>query len=66
MQLEIRRIQKTGTSTMTVSLPKDWVDANAIKAGDPVEVRVIPDGTIIIDPRVKQERTESRKTIWVE
>lgn len=64
--MEIRRIQKTGTSTMTVSLPKSWVDSNAIKAGDPVEVRIIPDGTIVIDPRVKQERVESRKTIWVE
>jgi len=66
MQLEIRRIQKTGTSTMTVSLPKDWVEANKMKAGDPVEVRVIPDGTIVIDPRVKQEKVETRKTIWVD
>jgi len=66
MDLEIRRVQKTGASTMTVSLPKGWVNDNSIKAGDPVMVKVMPDGTVTIDPRMNQEKAESRKVIWVD
>lgn len=66
MDLEIRRVQKTGASTMTVSLPKSWVNDNSIKAGDPVMVKVMPDGTVTIDPRMNQEKAESRKVIWVD
>jgi phosphate uptake regulator len=66
MDLEIRRVQKTGASTMTVSLPKSWVNDNSIKAGDPVMVKVMGDGTVTIDPRMNQEKAESRKVIWVD
>jgi len=64
--LEIRRVQKTGASTMTVSLPKDWIKANSITPGTPVVVRVMTDGTISIDPKMQQEKEESRKVIIVE
>lgn len=66
MELEIRRVQKTGASTMTVSLPKDWIKANSITPGTPVVVRVMTDGTISIDPKMQQEKEESRKVIIVE
>jgi phosphate uptake regulator len=64
--LEIRRVQKTGASTMTVSLPKDWIVANSIKPGTPVVVRVLTDGTISIDPKMQQEKEENRKIIMVD
>lgn len=64
--MEIRRVQKTGASTMTVSLPKDWIKANSITPGTPVVVRVMTDGTISIDPKMQQEKEESRKVIVVE
>lgn len=64
--MEIRRVQKTGASTMTVSLPKDWIKANSITPGTPVVVRVMTDGTISIDPKMQQEKEESRKVIMVE
>jgi phosphate uptake regulator len=65
MELEIRRVQKTGSSTMTVSLPKDWIDGNGIKPGDPVEVKVLPDGTIMIDPRIRSEKEVMLKVIEI-
>lgn len=64
--MEIRRVQKTGASTMTVSLPKDWIVANSIKPGTPVVVRVLTDGTISIDPKMQQEKEENRKIIMVD
>ena len=66
MELEIRRIQKTGASTMTISLPKDWIKSNSIKPGDSLAIRVMADGTISIDPKMDRAKTESRKVIWVE
>ena len=65
MELEIRRVQKTGASTMTVSLPKAWVTSNSINPGDSVALTVLPDGTITIDPRMKRDKVDSRKVIWV-
>jgi len=66
MELEIRRIQKTGASTMTISLPKDWIRSNSIKPGDSLAIRILADGTISIDPKMDRTKTESRKVIWVE
>jgi phosphate uptake regulator len=66
MELEIRRVQKTGASTMTVSLPKEWIDGNGIKPGDPVEVKVLSDGTISIDPQIKRESEATRMVIEID
>ncbi|QLH74373.1 MAG: phosphate uptake regulator PhoU [Methanomassiliicoccales archaeon] len=66
VNLEIRRVQKTGSSTMTVSLPKDWVDQQGIKPGDPVSMIVLPDGTISIDPKRERKKDSTKRTIWVE
>lgn len=43
---ETRKIQKTGGSTYTVSLPKRWVKDSNLKQGDSVRVEVRPDGTL--------------------
>jgi len=66
MELEVRRVQKTGSSTMTVSLPKDWVESSSIKPGDPVAVKVMPDGTVCIDPRMTQDKADNKKVLWVD
>ena len=66
MELEIRRVQKTGASTMTVSLPKGWIDSNSIKPGDPVAVKVQADGSISIEPNISKEKAENKKVIWTE
>ena len=66
MSVDIRRIQKTGASTMTVSLPKDWIDSQGLKAGDPVGMQMMPDGTVNVDPRSDRKKEPSRKTIRIE
>jgi phosphate uptake regulator len=64
--LEIRRIQKTGASTLTVSLPKSWVDQQNLKPGDPVSMVVLPDGTISVDPKTDRKRETQRCQIWLD
>jgi len=49
--MEARKLQKTGGSTFTLSLPKGWVIASRLKAGDTVFVDEIPDGTLAIRPK---------------
>ncbi|MBU1197864.1 phosphate uptake regulator PhoU [Candidatus Micrarchaeota archaeon] len=51
----IRRVQKTGGSTFTVSLPKKWAEARGLNAGSPAYVWENPDGSLTM-------RT-SRKTV---
>lgn len=51
---------------MTVSLPKDWIDSQGLKAGDPVGMQMMPDGTVNVDPRSDRKKEPTRKTIRIE
>ncbi|MCX6650702.1 MAG: phosphate uptake regulator PhoU [Methanomassiliicoccales archaeon] len=64
MRAELRRVQKTGTSTLTVSLPKEWADSSNLKPGDQVSMAIQPDGTIILDTHTDKRREVLKKEIW--
>jgi len=61
---EIRKIQLTGGTTYTVSLPKKWVRQYNLKPGDPVYIRITKDGDILISAK-KMEREEKIAEIIV-
>lgn len=63
---ESRKVQKTGTSTITVSLPKSWIDANNIKAGDRVNMVVADDGTLCIDAGERKKAMPAKSIIEVD
>ena len=48
--MESRKLQKTGGSTLIVSLPKKWIKKNSLKTGSEVRLIIQPDGTMTIDP----------------
>ena len=55
--VETRKVQVTGGSTYTVSIPKDWATANGVSAGS--EVEFYPEGdALFLTPRTEEERTE--------
>jgi phosphate uptake regulator len=55
--VETRKVQVTGGSTYTVSIPKDWATENGISAGS--EVEFYPEGdSLFLTPRTEEERTE--------
>ena len=58
---ESRKLQKTGGSTLIVSLPKKWITENKLKAGSEVRLTEQPNSTIIID----HNQTNLRKKISV-
>lgn len=64
--MEIRKIQKTGVSTMTVSLPKSWVDQHGLKQGDPLEVDFMRDGSLSLSSVLGERDEPNKKTVQVE
>jgi phosphate uptake regulator len=45
--LEIRRLQKLGTTTLVVSLPRKWVLEKGLKSGDQVYIETTDEGLLI-------------------
>lgn len=48
MELETRKVQKLGYSSLGVSLPKQWAESNGIRPGSLVNMSVEDDGTLRI------------------
>ncbi|WP_435333503.1 PhoU domain-containing protein [Haloarchaeobius sp. TZWWS8] len=55
--METRKVQVTGGSTFTVSLPKSWATDNGISAGATVEFYP-EDDSLLLTPKSETERTE--------
>ena len=54
---ETRKVQVTGGSTFTVSIPKDWANENDVEAGSRVAFH--PEGdSLVLTPATEDERTE--------
>jgi phosphate uptake regulator len=61
--VESRKVQKVGYSTMTVSLPSEWVKRKNIKPGDIVFIVPEIDGTLRIVPSDLARREEAEEFI---
>jgi phosphate uptake regulator len=55
--METRKVQVTGGSTYTVSLPKDWATANGVSGGSVVEFHP-EDDALLLTPRRDEEKIE--------
>lgn len=64
--MELRKVQLTGGSSLTVTLPKAWVDKSTIKPGDVVGFLEQPDGTLAIHSHIKGERAIETYSIEVD
>ncbi|WP_276814741.1 phosphate signaling complex PhoU family protein [Desulfurococcus amylolyticus] len=56
---ERRRVQKTGSSSYIITLPKEWVDAVGLKSGDYVSVEKYGDKLVIIPPSTEAVQVKS-------
>ncbi|EMA51875.1 phosphate uptake regulator PhoU [Halococcus thailandensis] len=55
--METRKVQVTGGSTYTVSLPKGWATAHGVEAGG--EIEFYPEeGSLLLTPRTETENAE--------
>ncbi|MGQ0798224.1 MAG: PhoU domain-containing protein [Methanobacteriota archaeon] len=63
--MEGRKLQLTGGLTYVVSLPKRWVTASGLKAGDTVFLETEQDGSVTVRPR-PAERPAARRKVFEE
>ncbi|MDH5459464.1 MAG: phosphate uptake regulator PhoU [Candidatus Bathyarchaeota archaeon] len=61
--MESRKVQKVGYSTITVSLPSEWVKQNNISPGDLVFIIPEKDGTLKILPSQIAQKEEAEEYI---
>jgi phosphate uptake regulator len=61
--MELRKVQLTGGSSLTVTLPKSWAEKVDLQAGDVVGCTEQPDGSMAIHPHAKGEREIQRHQV---
>ena len=61
--METRKVQRVGYSTLTVSLPREWVEDVNLKAGDIVSIKREDDGSLKLVPGTRGERAEIKKCV---
>lgn len=61
--MEARKVQRVGYSTLTVSLPRNWVQEVGLKAGDVVSLRKEDDGSLRVFPGMHTERSDIKLCI---
>ncbi len=61
--MESRKIIKLGSSTLVVSLPKEWVEKFNVKKGDTVDFEIGAEGALTIIPKHILENTEQEVEI---
>lgn len=63
--MDLRKVQLTGGSSLTVTLPKAWVEKASLQAGDVVGCTQQPDGSLSIQAHAKGEREVQRYVVDV-
>jgi phosphate uptake regulator len=61
--LEARKVQRVGYSTLTVSLPRDWVEDVKLEAGNIVSIKREDDGSLKLIPGTEHKREEVKNCI---
>jgi phosphate uptake regulator len=61
--MEARKVQRVGYSTLTVSLPRDWVQDVKLKTGDIVSIKREDDGSLKLIPGTQHEREEVKNCV---
>ncbi len=60
--MEKRKVQKVGYSTLSISLPKDWVDLAGVKHGDTIYVNQNTDGALsLLSEKQLKEETQPKE-----
>ncbi|HLE97326.1 MAG TPA: phosphate uptake regulator PhoU [Candidatus Thermoplasmatota archaeon] len=63
--MELRKVQLTGGSSITVTLPKAWIEKVKLRPGDVVGCTEQPDGSLAVHAHAKGEREVQRYTVEI-
>ncbi|MEM4481364.1 MAG: phosphate uptake regulator PhoU [Desulfurococcaceae archaeon] len=62
--IERRRVQKTGSSSFIITLPKEWIEATRLKSGDYVIVEKVGDKLIITPPTIESSQLKMNIRVY--
>lgn len=62
-EMQIRRVQMTGKSSYTLSLPKEWIVSIGIKKNAPLGMSIKDCGDLIISPNISGDFAQKEKVI---
>ncbi|MHB1909165.1 MAG: PhoU domain-containing protein [Nitrososphaerales archaeon] len=65
IDMQLRKVQQMGGSTLLISLPKDWADAASVSKGAVLSIENSPDGGLMIYPVRNQGTLRSEKEIEI-
>lgn len=66
MSFQTRKVQKTGGSSYTISLPKAWIEEQRVEKNDTLGILIQPDGNLLITPQIDPEKIIKTKEIDVD
>ena len=61
--MEARKVQRVGYSTLTVSLPRGWVEDVKLKAGDIISIKREDDSSLKLVPGTERKRDEVKTCV---
>ncbi len=61
--MEVRKVQRVGYSTLTVSLPREWVQDVKLKPGDVVSIKREDDGSLKLIPGTEHKGDEVKNCV---
>ncbi len=61
LNIEARKVQKTGGSSYIISLPIEWIKKHGIEAKDTIGVLSQPDGNLLVTPYMSSEKIVKEK-----
>jgi len=64
--IDVRKVQMVGYSTLSVSLPKDWVKEVGVKAGDVVSIVRLEDGSLRLHPGIAKDERPPKRVVNVD
>lgn len=64
--IDLRKVQKTGGSTLIISIPKRWAQSTGINSGDTLALVPGERNTLIIDPNPSEKGVERHKSITID
>jgi phosphate uptake regulator len=64
--METRKIQKVGSGTFTVSLPKEWAESEGITTGTVVNLHTHLDGLLVVQTQEHEDATSEQVTLHVD
>jgi phosphate uptake regulator len=63
--METRKVQLSGGTTYTVSLPKSWANEQGVESGSVLALHRNGDGTLLVEPTADRETEERTATVDV-